>query len=141
MLFYFLSPQSFNTVFFHIRNDFCVAVSCIKFIFLAIFFIICNKQKSAHFRVRILVRVFLQDLTKNAVKSRVSVPKAHSQKGDSDSEPSVPFLRIRKSSDMSELCFFTKKQSKRYKACSDVVRVFLQDLTKNAVKSRVSDSR
>lgn len=56
MLFCFLSPQSFNTVFFHIRNDFCVAVSCIKFIFLAIFFIICNKQKSAHFRVRILVR-------------------------------------------------------------------------------------
>ena len=38
----------------------------------------------------------------------------------------IPFrLRIKRSSGMSELCFFTKNQSKRYKTCSDAYFTFI----------------
>ena len=39
-----------------------------------------RKRRRTLLSVKILVRVFLQNLTKNAVNSRASVPQAHSQK-------------------------------------------------------------
>ena len=58
-----------------------------------------------------LVQMFLQDLMKNTVKSRVLVPKTFSQKGGSDSEPSESALA---SEQASRACLFAKKEEQRH---------------------------
>ncbi len=56
-------------------------------------------------------------------------------------EKSQGFLGKRSGSLTSAAVFSAKKTRQAIKACRDVVRVFLQDLAKNAVKSRVFDSQ
>ena len=53
----------------------------------------------------------LQDLMTNTVKSRITVPKALSQKGGSDSEPSV---RAFTSAQASRACLFAKEEEQRH---------------------------
>lgn len=87
--------------------------------------------------VRILGLAFMDNINIDALdqkkytREQLLAPRRHYERA---------FLRKRNGSRYSEAVFLYKNAANQ-KAHRDVVRVFLQDLPANAVKSRVSDSQ